>query len=75
MIDLKSSCGEILHVDEKFVGKKIRCWKCGEIMTAELPKQPNSDFKKDFNYNDIPIYEEPEIETRKKKRKKLCWKL
>ena len=36
--------------------------------------QSNSDFKRDFNYYDIPIYEEPKSEIRKKKIKKFTCK-
>lgn len=36
MIDIKCVCGEIYHSDEKFIGKKIKCSKCGNIMIIEL---------------------------------------
>lgn len=38
MIDIRSKCGEVFHADEKFVGQKIRCPKCGEILTIQFPE-------------------------------------
>jgi hypothetical protein len=42
MIDIKCVCGEIYHADEKFIGKKIKCSKCGNIMNIELSNPQTS---------------------------------
>jgi len=36
VINIKCKCGEHYHADEKFIGRKIRCSNCGNILTVEL---------------------------------------
>jgi len=35
MIDIKCNCGECYHADEKFIGQKIQCRKCGSILLIQ----------------------------------------
>lgn len=52
MIDVKCVCGETYHADEKFIGKNIKCSKCGQIMIIELSKQQTTiQHVKDSNPN------------------------
>lgn len=35
MIHVTCACGEVYHADESHVGRTIRCWRCGAILTIE----------------------------------------
>lgn len=39
MIDIKCTCGEIYHADEKYIGQKIQCGSCGSIIIIQIPPE------------------------------------
>jgi hypothetical protein len=64
MINIKCVCGELYHADENFIGKKIRCSKCGSIINIELPIQQTTH----QSVNDSKQTEKKENNFRKTKQ-------
>lgn len=38
MIDVPCPCGETYHTDHSRIGRTIRCWKCGRVLSVDRPK-------------------------------------
>lgn len=35
MIDIRCACGQGYHAEESHIGRSLRCWKCGAILSVE----------------------------------------
>src|ERR1035437_7585783 len=44
MINIKCSCGEIYHADERFIGQSIKCRHCNTVLLIESPEKISESF-------------------------------
>ncbi len=66
MIDIKCSCGEVYHADERFVGQTIKCRFCNSLLKVELPKIEARESTESFASADVELQNE-RIQIKKKK--------
>lgn len=43
MINIKCSCGEVYHADERFVGQNIKCRHCQSVLKIALPESEKNE--------------------------------
>lgn len=55
MIDSRCTCGEIYHADEKYIGRQIKCEKCGRVIEVIEADRSNND------HGFIPIAHETKL--------------
>jgi hypothetical protein len=53
MINIKCSCGEVYHADERFVGQTIKCRFCNSLLKVELPKEEPKRSSESFAAADV----------------------
>ena len=53
MINIKCSCGEVYHADERFVGQTIKCRFCNSLLKVELPKIETKESSESFASADV----------------------